>query len=216
MQCLSSPEEKGRRDFEKNHLPMLEEGIYVTLVDFDEPEKVSLMGSMSRSVSSFLGTGRAPSSSGAKAGTATGAHPASGSQVLVRLVVADDGIRLEWQTLQQQQNRPLHEGALSLRTVQVMDCCGDVELRLLDHHGKVLLSVEMKASQDRDLWHAALKEAQAVFAPQLEEEASRSRSMFDRQQRYLELEQRKRERDRKKQALGSVGMQFTAQAMANQ
>mmetsp|Transcript_13381 Transcript_13381/g.25799 ORF Transcript_13381/g.25799 Transcript_13381/m.25799 type:complete len:274 (-) Transcript_13381:204-1025(-) len=208
---LSSPEEKRKRDFERVYLDMLSEGCYATLVDFDEPEKVSLMGSVSRSVTNFLGTNRA--STGASAAS-SGAHPASGSEILLRLATEKDVVSLEWQTLQRQQNKPLHEGNLALRVVQVIDCAGTAELRFLDHHGKILLSIQLKSAMERDTWHLGIKEAQAVLAPRLEEESSRSRSMFDRQQRYLELEQRKRDRERKKQDLGSVGMQFTAEAMA--
>mmetsp|Transcript_14543 Transcript_14543/g.25538 ORF Transcript_14543/g.25538 Transcript_14543/m.25538 type:complete len:255 (-) Transcript_14543:2247-3011(-) len=196
-----TPEEKRRSDFDKRFRKTLFDGEMFTLGYAEKAVSGNLMSQMS----SFLGASK-KSSTNVKS-------ECIGSPVIVSL---DDtnGIDIVWRTCENVQNKPKDSGRVSLHTVQVIEIKDDA-IRFMDHHGKLLFEIKSADAEELDEWHKGLNEALVVFAPEIEDSASESRGMMHKQQRYLELQARKREREEKKKSLGNVGMTYTAQAMAS-
>jgi hypothetical protein len=232
---LLSAEDKRRKAFERAHRALLVDGSVFQLLDVERAadKQGGLLSKVSQSALALLGS----SSGDATAARPLGIDEGLGSPIMVQLHLggseragaraggadsagasARSTVRLSWASLEQMQQRPKHSGVLALHRVQLADKAdrGSAHsLVLRDAHGKVLLAIATDEAQLRDRWLAALQEALVVLAPEMDECAEESRGLLGQQERYLDLEQRRREREDKKRALGQVGMAFTAQAMAN-
>jgi hypothetical protein len=228
---LLSAEDKRRKAFERAHRALLVDGSVFQLLDVERA--ADKQGGLLSKVSHLLGS----SSGDAAAARPLGIDEGLGSPIMVQLLLggseragaraggADSSgastsstVRLSWASLEQIQQRPKHSGVLALHRVHLADKADRGSAHSLvfrDAHGKVLLAIATDEAQLRDRWLAALQEALVVLAPEMSEGAEESHGLLAQQERYLDLEQRRREREDKKRALGQVGMAFTAQAMAN-
>jgi len=119
---------------------------------------------------------------------------------------------VEWATLEQRNNAPTDSGTIPLLDIKSI---GKRENTIIfrDARDSETLVVESTNKEEREKFQYALQEAIELIAPKLEGQEEKNAKA---QKRLEELEARRVERQKKKDALGHVGMEATARIMMNQ
>ena len=121
-------------------------------------------------------------------------------QDIVIVSLAADDLKLCWKTMELERNRPKASGTVSLSKIaNVAESEGEVALTNAKNERLLVLKSSERA--EASAWVAMLLEALAVLREDIEDQTTKSRGALYRQQRLLEMEKRKRQRELQKKEL---------------
>ena len=135
-----------------------------------------------------------------------------GGSQKVWVKLTEDKTGLEWATLEQKAGKPVDSSTIPLVEIKAMTK-KDKAIVVRDGADTVLLEISASSAEEQEKFRIALAEALEVLMPELDGRQEKNEA---RKRRLEELEAKRAEGQRKKEALGPVGMTATAKIMMGQ
>ena len=117
--------------------------------------------------------------------------------------------KLEWATLEQKNGSPVDSGTVAITEIIWMTKKGN-SILIRDKNDAILLEIEAPSADEQENFRTALQEAVDILQPELD---GRAEKESKQRMRLAALEARKIESQKKKDALGPVGMTATAKIL---
>jgi len=136
----------------------------------------------------------------------------SGGSQKIWVKLTEDKTGIHWATLEQKAGKPTEQATIPLVEIKAMTK-KDRAIVIRDSSDSVLLEIEASSREEQEKFRIALQEALEVLMPELDGRTAKDEK---RKKRLDELEAKRAEGQRKKDALGPVGMTATAKIMMGQ